>query len=287
MRWHKTWDGRGSPLPVGAHREQSVPAAAWCRRSCRPWPAMRSSASGTRVGRRNPATRRRLWEIRGATFPEILGFPPTLPGCASTRDPEFRPDGRERSPGQVSSSCWGKRRLAANCGFANPFSSVTRGTTGNVGHGAQPIFGHQVASQRDLIGVSLAIDHDRFCAGRLFIAHIEYLIARPQIFFRRAMAVQTPLHLQRSVVIHQRHAVNGAVAGIAAHALIDMNAVIEINEIGEVVDPVPDKRFAAAETFTDRFEHGGACPNLRMTIHAGSGGRNAGKARNFHGSMAI
>ena len=76
-------------------------------------------------------------------------------------------------------------------------------------------------------------------------------------------------------------------AGIAAHALIDMNAVIEVNEIGKVVDPVPDKRFAAAETFADRFEHGGACPNLRMTIHAGSSGRNAGKARNFHRSMAI
>src|ERR1700704_2192261 len=66
-----------------------------------------------------------------------------------------------------------------------------------------------------------------------------------------------------------------------------MNAVIEVNEIGQVIDPVPDERFAAAETFTDRFEHGGASPNLRMTIHAGPSGRNAGKTGNLHRSVAI
>jgi hypothetical protein len=30
-----------------------------------------------------------------------------------------------------------------------------------------------------------------------------------------------------------------AMAGIAAHTLADVNAVIKINEIGEIVDPVP------------------------------------------------
>ena len=43
-------------------------------------------------------------------------------------------------------------------------------------------------------------------------------------------------------------------AGVAAHTLVDMNAVIEINKVGQIIDPVPDQRLAAAEALAHRFK---------------------------------
>ena len=126
-----------------------------------------------------------------------------------------------------------------------------------------------------------------FALGRLLVAHIEHLIARPQILLRRAMAFQAPLHLQRSIVVHQRHAVDRPVAGVAAHALVDVNAVIEINEIRQIVDPGPHQRLAAAETLAHRLQQRRSRPDLRVAVHAGFGRRNAGKAGSLDRSVAI
>jgi hypothetical protein len=66
--------------------------------------------------------------------------------------------------------------------------------------------------------------------GRLPI-HIGDLIVWPQIFFRIAMAVETPVHGQRLGLKHERHLIDLTVAGRTANALIHVNAVIEIYEI--------------------------------------------------------
>src|SRR5580704_10696223 len=116
---------------------------------------------------------------------------------------------------------------------------VTRRTTRNVSHRSQIVFPYQIRAQRKLVSIDFAIEHHGLVGRGLFVAHIEHLIARPQVFLRRAMTLQTPLHLQRSVVEHQWHPVDRAVAGVATHALVDVNAVIEVNEIREVVDPRP------------------------------------------------
>jgi len=109
---------------------------------------------------------------------------------------------------------------------------MTSRTARDVTHGSQVIFPHQIRSQRKLVCIDLAIERHGLVAGWLFISHIEHLVSGAQIFLRSAMALQAPLHLQRSVIEHQRHPIDGAVAGIAAHALVDVYAVIEINEIG-------------------------------------------------------
>ena len=101
------------------------------------------------------------------------------------------------------------------------------------------------------------------------------------------MAIETPLHLQRSLVIHQRHAIYRAVTRIAAYALINVNAVVEINEIREIVHPVPHQRLSAAITGADRLQHGRAQPYLGMTVHAGLGRRNARKTGLLNRGMAI
>ena len=103
---------------------------------------------------------------------------------------------------------------------------------------------------------SLPSTLDRLAARRLLIPHIENLIARPQILLRRSMTLQAPLHLQRRLVIHQRHAVHRAVAGVAAYAFIDMNAVIEIDEVGQIIHPGPDQRFAGLVALAHRLEQG-------------------------------
>jgi hypothetical protein len=101
------------------------------------------------------------------------------------------------------------------------------------------------------------------------------------------MAVQTPLHLQRRVVVHQRHAVDRPMTGIAADALGDVNAVIEIDEIRQVVHARPYQRLPGAEAFPDGFQHRRFGPDLRMTIHARLGRRNAGKPRDFDRGVAV
>ena len=139
---------------------------------------------------------------------------------------------------------------------------VTRIATRNVHHRAQMIFLHQVLTQRKLVCVRLALVHHRQICRRLLIPHIENLLARAQIFLRRAMALDAPLHLQRGVIEHQRHAINRAVTGIAADALIYMNAVVEINEVGQIVHPIPDQRLARPEALAHRLEQGRARPDL-------------------------
>ena len=76
-------------------------------------------------------------------------------------------------------------------------------------------------------------------------------------------------------------------AGVAAHTLIHVDAVIEIHEVRHLVDARPLDRLARAVAFTHRLEVRGVRPDLRMAVHAGLGRRDAGKARLLDRSMAI
>ena len=128
--------------------------------------------------------------------------------------------------------------------------AVTRAATSDVTHAdlhvggsylSDPnlIFRDQIRTQRILIGESVPIHTDGVAARRRLITHIENLITRPEIFAGVAMAAQTPLHLERCVLIHKRHLVYRAVTGITADSLGDVDAVIEIYEVGKRIDPRP------------------------------------------------
>ena len=73
--------------------------------------------------------------------------------------------------------------------------------------------------------------------GRTFPIHVEDLVARPHVFLRVAVAVEAPVHHQRGVLVDERHLVDLPVAGGAADALVHVDAVVEIHEIGQIVDP--------------------------------------------------
>lgn len=140
------------------------------------------------------------------------------------------------------------------------------------------ILGDQICPERILIGESAAIHTDGVGRRGWLVAHVENLVARAEILARMAMASQAPLHLQGFRLVHQGHLVDRAVAGVAADALGDVNAVIEINEVGELVDAGPLQRFAGAVAGANGLKELGVGPDLRVAVHARLGRRDSGEA---------
>ena len=101
------------------------------------------------------------------------------------------------------------------------------------------------------------------------------------------MTIQTPRHLQRLGLSHEGHLIDMAMASDAADSLVDVNAVVEIDELGQVVNPVPFDRFAGAVTVADRSEHRAANPHLRVAIHAGFCRRDTRERRVLNVRVAI
>src|SRR5579862_8666401 len=101
------------------------------------------------------------------------------------------------------------------------------------------------------------------------------------------MAIKTELHLQRRGLIHQGHLIDRPVAVIAAYALTNVNAVVEVNVVRQLIDPRPLQRTSGTETLTHRFEIGGICPDLSVTVNAGLRRRNSSKRRLLDRSVAI
>ena len=56
------------------------------------------------------------------------------------------------------------------------------------------------------------------------------------------MAIETPLHVKRLRLASKRHLIDAAVAGRTTDSFRDMDAVIEENVIGQIVDAVPLQR---------------------------------------------
>jgi len=126
----------------------------------------------------------------------------------------------------------------------------------------------------------------RLIIGRLPI-HIENLIFRAQYLLGIAVAFDAPLHKQRVGLKYQRHLVDLPVARRAAYALIDMNAVIEIDEIGQTMNFDPLDGFIAAIALANGLEVGRSVEENRMAIHAGLCRRNAGDGGSFHSGMTV
>lgn len=91
------------------------------------------------------------------------------------------------------------------------------------------------------------------------------------------MAIQTPAHGQRLAFGGEGHLINGTVTRRAAHAFADVNAVIEINVIGQIVHAIPVQRCVALGAQHDGLEHLSVGENLRMARHAGVRRGHAGE----------
>src|SRR5579863_4311452 len=101
------------------------------------------------------------------------------------------------------------------------------------------------------------------------------------------MAVDAPLHVERIYLVHERHRVHPAVARRAADTLVYVNTVVEVNEVGQVVNARPLDRLARAEAFAHRLQKLGVGPDLRVAAHARLGGGKSGEVRSLNRGVAV
>jgi hypothetical protein len=151
---------------------------------------------------------------------------------------------------------------------------MTRRAAGQLGRGPNLVLFPQLGADFRLIVGSLPV-------------HIENLILSAKNWLGIAVAFHAPLHKQGVGLEDQRHLIDLPVASRAAHALIDMNAVIEISKIGQAVNFDPLDRFIAPVALANRFEVGGSVVEHGMAVHAGLGWRNAGHGGSLHAGMTV
>jgi len=143
----------------------------------------------------------------------------------------------------------------------------------------EPFFADVVLRQQFASAVDLIL--------RRFPFHIVNLILRSEVGLGSFVAIETPAHIERMRFPGERHFIDATVAGRAANAFLNVDAVIEKNEIGSLVDSLPVEGLTCGETFADWREHWRIGPQLRMATHAGVGWRNSGEGGRFNGVMAI
>jgi hypothetical protein len=76
-------------------------------------------------------------------------------------------------------------------------------------------------------------------------------------------------------------------AGGAANALVDVDAVIEIHVIGQAMHFNPLDGLVRAVTFPNGFQITDVVEENGMAIHAGLGGRYARVSRTLHAGMTV
>jgi hypothetical protein len=81
--------------------------------------------------------------------------------------------------------------------------------------------------------------------GRGLPFQIEDLLPRAKVPVGLAMAVEAPLHEERGNLVGEGHLIDAPVAAGAADSLVDVDAVVEVDETGEIVDPLPAQRVIA------------------------------------------
>ena len=101
------------------------------------------------------------------------------------------------------------------------------------------------------------------------------------------MAFETPLHVKRLRFPSDRHLVNSTVTSRAADAFGDVDAVIEIGEVGQIVDTIPFQGRIGCQAGTYGPEQRRFHPQLRVTSHARLGRGNSGERGRFNGSVTI
>src|SRR5713101_5521421 len=100
--------------------------------------------------------------------------------------------------------------------------------------------------------------------GRLDVVDAEHRAARTHVAFGAAVAVEAPLHLQRLLLPHERHAVHLAVAGRAADALVHVDAVVEVDEVRQIVHARPLNRAARSEAVAHGIQQRAVREDLRV-----------------------
>src|SRR5205823_13661976 len=113
------------------------------------------------------------------------------------------------------------------------------------------------------------------------------LVWRPEVPLWIAVTFQAPGQLEGLRRPGQRHPVDLPMASRAADALLDVDAVVEVDEVAQDVDPIPLQRLTALEALADRLQHRAPGPDLRVAVHAGLGRGHAGERGLLHRGVAV
>jgi hypothetical protein len=89
------------------------------------------------------------------------------------------------------------------------------------------------------------------------------------------MAFQTPFHVKGLLAGRQWHRSNLTVACFARHTAMNVDAVIEVNEVRQIINACPVDRTVFSKAGAHRFEHRTVSPNLGVAVHAGLCRRNS------------
>jgi len=115
-----------------------------------------------------------------------------------------------------------------------------------------------------------------FLIGRRLPIPVENFVLLPQNTLRMPVTIDAPFHLQRRRLEHQRHLIHLAVTRGAAHAFVDVNTVVEINEIRQAMHAHPINGLIGAIALTNWLEITDIIEENGMAIHARFRWRNAG-----------
>jgi hypothetical protein len=105
---------------------------------------------------------------------------------------------------------------------------------------------------------------------------VKDLIAGPDEPLGRAMAFQAPLHVQSFRLPKEGHPVDAAMASITADSLAHVDAVIEVDKVGQVIDSSPCDWLPRAKALAYRFQNRAIGPDLGVAIHAYLSSRHTG-----------
>src|SRR5688572_21686999 len=116
---------------------------------------------------------------------------------------------------------------------------------------------------------------------------VEYFFRRADMRGRVAMAIQAKAHAERLGLRDFVHLMHFAMAFHAAHPAVHMHRVIEISEVGKLVNLHPRDGSVVRRAFTNWRQAIVHRQHLAMAIHANAGTRNVRIPRFLDIMMAV
>ncbi len=126
-----------------------------------------------------------------------------------------------------------------------------------------------------------------FLIRRRFPIHIENLVLGAKVWPGIAVAIQAPAHRERRSLKDKGHLIDRAMAGRAANALVDVDAVIKVDVVGQAMHFNPLDGLVRAVALPNGFQITDVVEENGMAIHAGLGGRYARVSRTLHAGMTV
>jgi hypothetical protein len=102
-----------------------------------------------------------------------------------------------------------------------------------------------------------------------------------------AVTIQAPFHVQRVLAAHERHVVDRAVALFASDATRHMNAVIEIDKVGQIVDASPANWLPGSGALVQSRQFWAVPPDQPMTRETCFRGWQPCEGRDLDSGVAI